>query len=174
MTTIQERAICFDFGPGIAAEGYDKWEFTARRDEKKLDIVAVETPAALETTWLIEVKDYRVIFPQTPPKLANLSGLPETVAQKVQDSLVGLADAAVNAAHPGERQHAAWAVAAPKRRVVLHLEPHSGPHSALFPPTFTAPHVFQKLQQLVRSVDPRPLVLSIATTPRAGVPWSVS
>jgi len=174
VTTIQEGNIHFDFAPGVAAEAYDRWEFTARREDKKLDMVAVETPAVPETTWLIEVKDYRVVFPQTPPNPANLSGLPQTVAQKVHDSLVGLADATVHAENPGERQHAVWAIAAPRRRVVLHLEPHAGPHSALFPPTFTTPHVFQKLQQLVRSVDPNPLVLSIATTPRYGVPWSVS
>lgn len=64
-------------------------------------------------------------------------------------------------------------MAAPTKRVVLHLEPHLGPHTALFPGGFEA-SVLQKLRQLVKTIDPNPLVLNIATTAKAAVPWTVA
>ncbi|MFZ1403942.1 MAG: hypothetical protein WAW03_12695 [Anaerolineae bacterium] len=48
-----------------------------------------------------------------------------------------------------------------------------GPHSVLFPAGFSA-SVLQQLKQLVNTIDPNPLVLNIANTPAAGVPWSVA
>jgi hypothetical protein len=56
---------------------------------------------------------------------------------------------------------------------VLHLEPYAGDTSTLFPSGFAA-SVLQKLKQLVKNTDPNPLVLNIANTPAAGVPWIVS
>ena len=58
-------------------------------------------------------------------------------------------------------------------RVVLHLEPHEGPHTKLFPRNFSG-GVLQKLKQLVKQIDPEPKVLNIANTRWAGVPWTVS
>ena len=54
-----------------------------------------------------------------------------------------------------------------------HLEPHVGAHSALFPSGFAA-SVLQRLKQLVRTIDPNPLVLNIADTALVGVPWAVT
>ena len=76
------------------------------------------------------------------------------VADKVQDSIAGLDDAALNATTPIEKALAALAVSATAKRVVLHLESHVGPHSVLFPRAFRA-SVFQKLKQLVRAIPTR-------------------
>ena len=138
---------------------------------KGVDIVAVDGAPALATAWLIEAKDFRVI--SNPPKRANVADLPLTVTGKVNDTLAGLADAAVNAADVSERSHAIAALAAPIKRVVLHLEPHTGSHTALFPVGFAA-SVLQRLRPHVLAIDANPLVLNIANTPSAGVPWTVA
>jgi len=136
-----------------------------------MDVVAVENHAAPATTWLIEAKDFRII--NSPPKPSNIAGLPQTVADKAAHTLAGLADASANAAVASERNHATIAMAAPAKRIVLHLEPHIGAHTALFPAAFAA-GVLQKIRQLVKATDPNPLVLNIANTAAAGVPWTVA
>lgn len=54
-----------------------------------------------------------------------------------------------------EKDHAAKAVRAGRVRVVLHLEPHDGPHTALFPAGFSA-SVLQKLRLLTRHIAGTP------------------
>lgn len=176
MPTLQVNEFQFTFAPTVAAEPYDTWQhykdvWNKVGGQKGMDVVAIENPAASTTTWLIEAKDFRVIT--QPPRPSNIAGLPKTVADKVRDTVTGLADAALNAADAAEKSHATNALAAPAKRVVLHLEPHVGPHSALFPAGFSA-SVLQQLKQLVRTIDANPLVLNIANTPVAGVPWSVA
>jgi hypothetical protein len=136
-----------------------------------VDVVAVEGAAPLTTSWLIEAKDFRIIT--NPPRPSNIGRLPQTVAAKASDTLAGLQHAAVNAVNPSERQHAIEATSAATVRIVLHLEPHVGSHTALFPLRFAA-SVYQTLRVLVRNLDPNPLVLNIANTPAAGVPWVVT
>jgi hypothetical protein len=136
-----------------------------------VDVVAVEGAPNPTTTWLIEAKDFRIIT--HPPKPANLLGLAQTVADKAADTVAGLAHASSNASAASEKSHAASAIAAPTKRVVLHLEPHTGSRSALFPAGFSA-SVLQRLRQLVGAIDRNPLVLNIANTPAAGVPWTVA
>lgn len=172
MSILQVDNLHFTFSPHVIAEPYDKWHYYATisgQQKKAMDVVAVEHPAAPTTTWLIEAKDYR---PAYPPKQSRIKRLPETVAMKVEDTLLGLEAAAMNATVASEKHHASIAVAAPTKRVVLHLEPHVGPHTALFPRRFEA-SVLQKLKQLVKAIDPNPLVLKIANTAKAGVPWTV-
>ncbi len=139
---------------------------------KVVDVVANEPVAAPTVVWFIEAKDYRVI--DSPPRPANLAKLPETVEAKVRSTIACLP--VVVAATPGSpaAAHAGRAMAAGQTRVVLHLEPHppTGSQTALFPSGFTA-SVLQKLKQLVKDIDPTPLVLNIARTPAAGVPWTV-
>ena len=172
MTSIPVDNLIFDFDPGVDAEPYDLWQHARSLQGKKaLDVVAIEDSAKPSSVWLIEAKDFRIIT--HPPKPANLVGLPETVAQKVRDTLEGLQDASVSAVNAIERQHAGKALSAGAKRVVLHLEPHAIPLSTLFPRGYPAV-VWQKLRQLVHVIDPNPLVLSIATTPSADVPWQVS
>lgn len=171
MPVLQVDALTFTFSGTVAAESYDHWQHytnvwnTAGRPQKAVDVVAVESPALPTVTWLIEAKDFRTIT--YPPRPSHIAGLPQTVADKVRDTLGGLADAAVNAALTSERHHAVMAVAAATRRVVLHLEPHVGSHSKLFPAGFAA-SVLQKLRQLVKATDPNPLVLKLPTPPPQG------
>ena len=176
MPTLQVNEFQFTFAPTVAAEPYDTWQhykdvWNKVGGQKGMDVVAIENPAAPTTTWLIEAKDFRIIT--QPPRPSNIAGLPKTVADKVRDTVTGLADAALNAADAVEKNHATNALAAPAKRVVLHLEPHVGPHSALFPAGFSA-SVLQQLKQLVKAIDANPLVLNIANTPAAGVPWVVA
>ena len=175
MATLSVDGLYFTFRPSIAARKYDGslhyrtiWQ---HQGQTAVDIVAMKMAAAPDTVWLIEAKDFRVITREPEP--SNLRGLAETVATKVVDTLSGLADAAANAVVPEEKEHAVRAMAATRTRIVLHLEPHDGQHSKLFPSNFSG-GVLQKLKQLVKGIDPNPLVLNIANTPRAGVPWAVA
>jgi hypothetical protein len=176
MPVLQVESFQFTFNPDVAAQCYDQWQHyrniwnTGGRNQKAVDVIAVENPAAPAATWLIEAKDFRVVT--DPPKPSHIAGLAETVASKAEDSLAGLAHAAANASVVLEKNHAAIAMASPTKRIVLHLEPHTGPHTALFPAGFPA-SVLQKLRQLVKAIDPNPLILNIANTPAAGVPWVV-
>jgi len=180
MPTVQVDNLLFTFSQAVTAlpVPYDQWQhyqtvLNAAGGVKAVDVVAVEGAAPIlpTTTWLIEAKDYRIIT--NPPRPSNLGGLPQTVAAKVTDTRTGLAHAAVNAVDLAERAHAARAVLAAAVRIVLHLEPHVGPHTALFPTGFAA-SVFQTLKALVVHIDANPLVLNIANTPTAGVPWVVT
>jgi NADPH-dependent 7-cyano-7-deazaguanine reductase QueF-like protein len=178
MSPIQVESLVFNFPSSVAAEKYDDWQhanqdWANRHGKKKVDIVALDPIPGPRTNWLIEAKDYRVIT--NPPNRSNVASLPQTVAQKVTDTLLGLADAAVNGQVASEKAHATAAIATAIRRVVLHLEPHppSGTHTALFPANFAA-NVYQTLRPLVAHIDSKPLVLNIANTPMSGVPWTVS
>jgi len=175
MSILQVDILQFTFEPTVAAQCYDQWQHYAAIHNiqgglKAMDVVAIERDAPV-VTWLIEAKDFRIIT--NPPRPSNLTDLPKTVAAKVTDTITGLGDAAANAVDIIERDHAQDALAAPVRRIVLHLEPPIGQHSALFPTGFPI-SVLQKLKQLVKVIDPNPLVLSIASTPVASVPWTVA
>jgi hypothetical protein len=182
MATLQVDTLTFHFEPNVMADIYDQWQhYTSVWNappggKKAVDVVAVNVAITGESsaegiTWLIEAKDFRVIT--NPPKPSNIAGLAQVVADKVTHTLAGLADASANAIQPTEKQFATNALASTARRVVLHLEPHTGSRSALFPTGFAA-SVLQRLRQLVAVVDTNPLVLNIANTPMAGVPWTVS
>lgn len=138
---------------------------------KVVDIVLNHPGDQPGTVWLIEAKDFRIIT--NPPKPTNLQNLAETVAQKAKDTLGALAS-------PGQfvgdaKAHADAGTNATAKRVVLHLEPHppSGARSKLFPQGFSA-LILQKLRQLLVSIDSKALVLDIARTPNATVPWTVA
>jgi len=178
MAMLQVDTLSFNFNATVAAQIYDQWQHyltvwnAAPGGQKAVDVVAVESAAPpASTVWLIEAKDFRVIT--NPPKASNISGLPQFVADKAAHTLAGLAHASANAAVAGERQLATAAAASTTRRIVLHLEPHLGAHTALFPVNFSV-NVYQALKALVAHIDPKPLVLNIANTAQAGVPWSVS
>ncbi|MGO8688655.1 MAG: hypothetical protein ACLQLG_03395 [Thermoguttaceae bacterium] len=175
MPAVKVDSLEFNFAPTIQAQRYETWQhytmvWNAAGGQKAVDVVAVETVAPPMTAWLIEAKDFRVIT--NPPRPSNIGGLAQTVTDKAAHTLAGLTDAAANAAVAAEKAFAISALSANSNRVVLHLEPHTGPHSALFPAGFPA-SVLQKLKQLVRAIDPNPLVLSMANTAAAGVPWTV-
>lgn len=173
MSQLKVDSLTFIFAPNVKAQRYDQWNhyrliYNARGNKKAMDVVAVEYPTATGTTWLIEAKDFRIVT--RPPKPCNLGGLAQTVADKVADTLTGLSDASTNATAPREKQHAFAAGTTLTKRIVLHLEPHTGQHTKLFPLNFSV-SVHQKLKQLVSATDRAPLVLNIANTPASGVPW---
>jgi hypothetical protein len=176
MASLPVDTLTFDFDPGVTAGNYDKWQHYSvvwnapPGGQKAVDVVAVDgVPPG--TAWLIEAKDFRVIT--NPPKPSNISGLAQFVADKVSHTHAGLADASIHAYVPSEKLLATDAISCARRRIVLHLEPHTGAHSALFPTGFAA-NVLQQLRQLVNAIDTNPLVLNIANTPLSSVPWSVS
>lgn len=97
MSVLQVDDLRFTFSPHVMAEPYDKWHYyvaISGQQKKAVDVVAVENPAAPRTTWLIEAKDFR---PAYPPKPSRIGRLAEVVAMKVEDTLLGLEDAAMNA-----------------------------------------------------------------------------
>jgi len=177
MPTLQVDTLKFDFNVGVAAQIYDRWQhylvvWNVPGGQKAVDVVAVEGAPPQGTTWLIEAKDFRVIGVY-PPKPSNIAGLAQFVAEKAAHTLAGLTHASGHAVVAGEKKHAADALASATRRIVLHLEPHTGPRTALFPTGFAA-SVLQKLRQLAKALDPNALALNIANTPMSGVPWTVS
>ena len=176
MPSIWVESLRFDIHSNFDGHKYDDWVhyrsvLEPQGSYKAVDLVVARFQMSPPEVWLVEAKDYRVI--NNPPERSNLEELPETMAKKVGDTLRGLADASQSAEQENEKALAIRAMSARSRKVVLHLEPHVGQHSTLFPKNFSA-NVLQKLKQLVREIDPNPLVLDIARTPRARVPWGVS
>lgn len=172
-----DHTLTFDFAASVSAQIYDQWQHyntvwnAPPGGQKAMDVVAVEGTPPTSVAWLIEAKDFRVIT--NPPKPSNISGLAQFVADKASHTLAGLAHASAHAGLPHEKQLAVEASTSSQTRVVLHLEPHVGTRSALFPAGFSA-SVLQQLRRLVRAIDSNPQVLNIANTNAAGVPWTVS
>lgn len=128
---------------------------------KGCDLVALQA----RTAWLIEVKDYR----RNPREKAI--GLADEIALKIRDSLAVLFGARVNANDVGEKAFATQAVSCTTIRVVLHLEQPTTP-SRLFPRRIRPADVLQRLKQLVRAVDPHPIVAE--TRNMQNLPWTVT
>ena len=176
MTSIPVEQLTFIFDPSVAPFQYESRAICVvgwPRGSKVVDVVAHHLPVPSSLTWLIEAKDYRVIT--NPPKPTNLTGLAATVEAKVRDSLAALPIVGAQSTNAAAKAHALVASAAPAMRVVLHLEPHpaAGLHAALTPASWIANVLLQLRINLV-DIDPNPLVLDIARTPAANVPWSVS
>ncbi len=123
--------------------------------------MAVETK---KCCWIIEVKDYRL---QPRTKAIDLA---EEIGQKARDSLAGLAAAQVNANDTEEKAFAREALRCPRLRIVLHLEQPVTP-SRLTPRAINPANVQMRLKQLVKAIDPHPLVLEKAAM--HGVEWTV-
>ena len=104
-----------------------------------------------DTLWLIEVKDYRAHERQ---KSQDLS---EEVAEKVRDTLAGLAALRVNGNEPDERKRAAAALKKPK----------------LYPDIKLHRDFQEYLKAVVRAVDTHPKVVCMAEGLQYG-PWTVT
>lgn len=176
MTIVQEKSISFSFQAGLAPFQYEKNGTCVQgwpSGSKVVDIVATDTKAPPDQCWLIEVKDFRIVT--SPPRSSNLTGLPQTMSQKVRDSLAALPVVAGTSSDNAAKTHASTCTQANAIRVVLHLEPHPahGTHSHLFPAQYAA-NVLLKLRSLLADVDSTAMVVNIATTARATLPWSAS
>jgi hypothetical protein len=192
-TTIVEGSLQFEFPEGWKASKFDEWSFYRNQfarvgdaemrcnregcggivecascgrkrvaGTKGVDILALSPDSAC---WLIEIKDYR------STRETDFAFLADTVALKVRDTLACLAAARWNANDEAERKQATAALAAPRSRIVLHLEVPAGGR-ALFASSTRRANVLNRLKQLVKSVDPHPLVVSRSDNRR--VPWTVS
>ena len=176
MTVVDVENLVFTFDNSVEPFQYeaagtvvDGWP----NGTKVADVIANELPSPPAVTWLVEAKDFRVIH--NPPKLANIAGLAVTMMEKADGTIAGMIAVSAVSTDAAARAHATSATQSAAHRVVLHLEPHpaGGGHSNLFPVNFSA-NVWMKLKPLVSHIDPHPLVLSIASTQAAGVPWEVA
>lgn len=166
MIEIVEGKLRHTFPDGWTATQYDRWTFYQRHfkdgcgGNKAVDIVAIQPEP--RTLWLVELKDYRVF------RREKDISLPDEIAIKARDTIAGLLVISKRSGDANE-QDARACVRAGKIRVVLHLE-QPRVHSKLFPRQYVPTAVLQKLKQIVRSIDPHPLVIELAS---ATVPWTV-
>ena len=167
---IQEGHLKFVFetSDGSMASQYDEWSFYRKQfikvagGTKAVDFIYVDK--ASDITWLIEVKDYR--HPEA--KSIKPSELAGVVAQKVCDSLAGLAAARCNANDATEREFSEAALTTGSIRVVLHMEQVNRNHRFIDPA-----NVLTKLKQQIKAVDAPPVVVSQASL-KTNMRWIVT
>lgn len=178
MTEIKERDLTFIFPEGCQAVKYDEqsdeWSFYRDQFEsiaggsKAVDILCIEG----NTSWLIEIKDYRRRSPENP--LPKPSEIADTLAKKVRDTLAGLATAAKKASSSkgDERNLARQALATSRWRVVLHLEqPTTGQRSQ--PEVIRKPQLLMKIRAKgrLKAIDAHAIVCDLSAIPDY-VPWT--
>ena len=168
MTTITEGNLTFSFENGCQASKYDEWSFYKKQFQnvaggsKGVDILCVES----DTSWLIEIKDYREHERKKPTDLL------EEVAKKVRDTLAGLAAAAkeTNGNNADERDLAKKALATKRWRIVLHLEQRR--ELNMFKPVSLSQSL--GTYRLLKGIDPQPIVYDRNQTNNDdGIPWKV-
>lgn len=191
MRAITEGELRFDFPDGWNASKFDDWSFYRNQfmklsgaslqcsscetgircancggknvaGTKGVDILAT-APGGV--SWFIEVKDYR----QT--RESRFEFLADEVALKVRDTLACLVVAQIRANVGTENELAKASLRCKELRVVLHLE-QPDPRSPLESKRSRRASVLQRLKQLVKAVDPRPLVLDRSDT--QDVEWTVT
>ncbi|MCY4382904.1 MAG: hypothetical protein OXE44_07115 [Nitrospinae bacterium] len=175
MTTLLEGELEFKFDSDCDVGKYDEWSFYRRNSQsresfqhaaggsKAVDFVCVSQSVA----WLIEVKNYRKSLFPIP------SSLSDVVAQKVRDTLAGLATAATNADDVNEKKIAQSALSSGRRwRVVLHLE-QPAQNSALRPTAIDPAALLQKLRQKLKFIDPGPQIVDVSRK-CPGMKWTTT
>lgn len=159
--------LTFEFPKEWKVSCYDSWSFYRNqfirmwKGIKALDLLAVDP--STKTVWLIEVKDYRS-HQRTKP-----SDLGEEFAHKVFDTLAAFLPAKLHANDDNEQRMALEVCRASKLRVVLHLE-QPGKRTRLRPQAINPVDLTQKIRQLLKPIDPHPLVLEMKSK---GYPWTV-
>jgi hypothetical protein len=167
MPTIAEGKLSFVFADGWNVSKYDEWIHYRRHfikicvAVKAIDILALEPRGCC---WLLEIKDYRE---HVRTKTIDLA---EEIAEKARDTLAGLVAAQFCANDDSEKNSARQALRSANLRIVLHRE-QPRKHSKLFPRAINPATVLQRLRQLVKAIDPHPLVVEMATM--RNLPWSV-
>jgi hypothetical protein len=191
--TITEGALRFEFPQGWDASKFDEWSFyrgqfarvgdaeilcrakncggvahCAKCGTKRMagtrgiDILAVDPGSVC---WHVEIKDYRTT------RETNFAFLADMVALKVRDTLSCLIAARLNSNDDIERHRSEQALDCSSMRIILHLE-MPPTHTRLLTPKMQRALVTQRLRQLVKAIDPRPRVISMADMP--GLDWSVT
>jgi hypothetical protein len=164
---ITEGALTFHFPDGWQVSKFDQWgfyrnQFVRITGTKAIDILALD---GARCCWSIEVKDY------SRNRREKAIDLADEIALKVRDTLAALVAAQVNANDFAEKAAARTAVRCPGLRVVLHLE-QPARNSKLFPRAIDPANMTAWLKQLVKAIDPHPLV--VEKTRMQGVPWTVT
>lgn len=168
MTELVEGRLRFFFPDTSEVTRYDTWTFYRRqfqnrcgKGNKAVDFICLHE----NDVWFIEVKDYRVFSRRREEHLVD------DVAQKVRDTLAGVAAAVWNANNDGEK-HFAQRLFHQKRdaRVVLHLEQPGRP-SRLRPRPIDKANVLDQLRRLLKAVG-RVYVVDQQNIPRK-IPWVV-
>lgn len=191
MPTISEGQLKFEFPDEWRATKFDEWSFYRNRfikvadaclncskcesaircavcdsskvaGTKAIDILAIDPDS---NCWQIEVKDYR----QT--RETSFVFLADEVTLKVRDTLACLMAAGINSNDVEEIQLAKAAQRCNRMRIVLHLQ-QPVPKSRLVSSATRRANVLQRLKQLAKAIDPRPLVLDM--NEKNGVGWTVT
>ena len=168
MTEITEGALTFTFPDDCQVSKYDDWSFYRNQfkgvagGSKAVDILCVNG----DTSWLIEIKDYR----QHPRQ--KLIDIADEVAIKVRDTLAGLAAAAKAANEADQRKLARKALATSQWRVVLHLEEKSTTGKLRKKATNPANLLLKLGTKKLKAIDAHPIICNRHTIPQP-IPWSV-
>lgn len=147
---------------------YDEWAFYRRhfqsfaKNKKAVDVLGLAQDGTL---WLIEVKDYRRNRRSKPSRIE------QEIAEKVSDTLSGLAAARIRAT--GHEQGIAdQAMHCKSIRVALQVAQPVKP-SRLFPQVVDPADMQIKLKKAVRVVDPHPMCV-VGHVADKRLPWSTS
>lgn len=146
---------------------YDDWAFYRGQinrlagGAKAVDFLVLDQ----NILWLVEVKDYRK-HPRTKP-----TELSQEMAEKVRDTLAGLVCTRFNGRDTSEQTFAQEALKAQRLRVVLHLE-QPQKVSRLQPTLINPANLILKMKQILKVVDPHPLVVD-QKSKLGKVPWQV-
>lgn len=168
MAVLSEGRLQFTFGPSCCTEKYDDWSFFRNQFQstcggvKAVDIVCVSN----NTSWLIEIKDYRRHKRTKPQELGD------EIAIKVRDTLAGLLAAKMNANDFAEKNFAKKAIQSKTIKVVLHLE-QPEKKSRLFPRAIDPAAVKQSLKRQLRAIDAHPCIIN-KNTLLANMDWTVT
>jgi hypothetical protein len=173
MRQINVDGLLFSFHDQWVLGKYDEWSFYRNRwsrmwnDIKAVDVVAVDPD---RTGWLIEVKDYTKMDHDQDERPAA-TDLGHAVAHKVFDTLAAMLPASVNATGDDEKKVASSMIRVKSLRVVLHLE-QPATRTRLRPRAIDPANIRQKLKQLLKPIDPRPVVVDMQEMGR--LDWTVS
>lgn len=164
MQVLDIDGLTFTFPEHWMVSKFDEWKFYRNQFVKQIDgIKAVDGIAVSPERWafLIEVKDYRHLDPERP------SQLPLAIANKVLYTLAAMLPAKLQAVEEEEKRISAAVLKSVKIRVIVHIEQPIRPI-----PIVDVADVKQKLQRLLRAIDPHPKVVSMNNL--HGLAWAVT
>ena len=165
MVVLTEGGLQFTF-PTKNASKYDDWAFYRNQFQKvangtkAIDFIFVQD----STTWLIEVKDYRV------HRRSKEISIEEEIALKVKDTVAGLLAAKMNANNTEEKQFATKVINSTELKFVLHLE-QPPTNSRLFPQAFNLANVKLAVKNRIKAIDAHPKVVDLKRM--NALPWQV-
>jgi len=170
--TIDVEGRIFSFPNGWLVEKYDDGTFYRNRFEKCLkgvdgvkaiDILAFSPD---KTMWLIEAKDYRLHRRRKETTPA------EEFALKVRDSLAGISAYSILTRGDRSGQLVSKIISEAVRIRLVYQFEQPAKHSKLFPRAFDIADIEQKIKCLLKSIDPRPMVIDRSNQTK--VLWTVA